>query len=269
MGYRTGKSSPQTNLGSVAGLCCAAIIPFLAGCSGRHKDLIPSFASTAAFAPPAPPFLSGPAAVLLTNPPGYSAHVVLSNSLDAYPAKSASGELLARSGKLLFAPEPEKPHKGSVAGRFSFIWDVRAVRGYLLSEALQAYAPISAGLAASNVIDQSSGRLAKIEGHACEEKRVLVQATDGSTPTFEVARALDLSSIPLRLSAGSNSALWTITLSKVRIKEPPAELFEPPDGFTRYSSPEAMMTELIIRQHNLKRAPSAGPEPIYLDRSGR
>ena len=55
-----------------------------------------------------------------------------------------SGELMGQGGKLLFTPQATGSRgKHMREAKISFIWDVAEGRGYILSEALQGYAPIS------------------------------------------------------------------------------------------------------------------------------
>jgi hypothetical protein len=60
----------------------------------------------------------------------------------------------------------------------------------------------------------------------------------------------------------------TLNFSNLRLQPPPAELFDPPDGFMKYETPVALMNELIIRQvalakenlgHPIELSPEGGP----------
>jgi hypothetical protein len=52
----------------------------------------------------------------------------------------------------------------------------------------------------------------------------------------------------------------TLTLSKVRLEAVPNDLFQPPNGFTKYDSAEVMINELSSRQLNLKQRATYWPE---------
>jgi hypothetical protein len=82
-----------------------------------------------------------------------------------------------------------------------------------------------------------------------------VTASDGAATFFQVWRATDLKGVPLRIICPSNGMPMTLTLSKVRLETVPADLFVPPNGFSKYDSVEAMMTELAMRGMNLGRKP--------------
>jgi len=244
-------------------LCSLSLFLLACGCAKDKEFERPPYAGIGAFAPMPPAFLTGPAAALLTNVDGFSVYALfMSDSLPS-PSKPLSGELLGREGKLLFAPEPREAKKISRGG-FTFLWDVSAGRGYLLSEALQAFAPLSASVRPTNLVTQpDSTTLAKIDGHACQVEQKLTQMSDGSSALFRVWRALDLKQFPIRIDAATNAGSFSLQCSKVRLQAPPAELFTPPSGFTQYPNAEAMMTELVIRQHNLRRGAGGATEQVY------
>jgi hypothetical protein len=202
--------------------------------------------------------------VLLTNANGFSAYLV-SGTDSASPLRTGvSGELLSRAGKLLFAPEPGKKDRKYSRGGFIFIWDVATGRGSVLSEALQGYAPVSMSVTPAHLVTSAGGATAeKVDGHPCETEEALVEMTDGARATFRVLRATDLKRFPVRITSVSNSAPVTLSFSKIRLEPPTAELFAPPNDFTKYDSAEAMVAELVMRQHNLKRQPNSTTEPSY------
>ena len=236
----------------------AAVIA--AGCAhSRDKNrigLIP---------PPVPPFLNGPMAVLLINASGFSCHVVMTTGSPPIPAETLSGQLLCRGSQLLFAPDAHCPAAKRFARcGFSFIWDVRAQRGYMLSEALQGCAPISSQVQATNVLTLPSRSVSeKVQGHHCKRTDVEVESDDGSKAPFQVWRASESNSVPLRIATAAPGRPVIVDLSNIRLEVPSSRLFAPPDGFTRHDSAETMMAEMAMRQENLKRKPTE-TEPTEL-----
>jgi hypothetical protein len=212
-------------------------------------------------APVPPLFLNGPMALLLTNVDGFRARVVLESGAPAQAAPMAAGELLVRGSQLLFAPEPSRAPKKQARVRDSaFIWDVNGNHGYVLNDPLQAYAPMSSNrqyttLTVGATLNNPAPE--RIAGHPCLATEVTVTASDGATTFFQVWRARDLNALPLRINCPSNGMPVSLTLSKVRLETVPEDLFLPPNGFTRYDSVEALMTELALRGMNL------GRKPIY------
>ncbi len=230
------------------------------GCAGGSKN----FSASSIEALP-PSFLTGPVAALLTNVGPFSAHVVMSNDLRM--AKNISGELFSRDGKLLFAAEPAKKNPG---GAFAYITDLVSHQGFVWSEALQGYAPISLnGAAPATLTTHAEDGLTRVNNHPCQVEQTTVQMSDGSASSFRVFRALDLNRLPVQIRPISNTPPFGLSFSKVRSAPPPVDLFTPPGGFTKYDSPEMMVTELIMRQHNLTRRPAAAPEPLYDYKSRR
>jgi hypothetical protein len=173
---------------------------------------------------------------------------------------------------LLLAPDIEKTERErSRTGGISYLWDVEHGTGYLLSEALQAYAPWSVNDRVTNLTWQTeSSTQENLAGHPCRAQQAIVSTIKGATSSFQVWRATDLQDFPVRINTDTNLSPLTLKLSAIDLRPPPAELFQLPAGFTRYASVEAMMTELTLRQHNLKFRPSewyptdiAAPNPAY------
>jgi hypothetical protein len=204
-------------------------------------------------------------ALLLTNAEGFRAHVALTGGSAGRPGESVAGELMSRRDKLLFAPEPAATGgKRARAEDFSFIWDVSEGRGFMLNGPLQGYAPVAAKTRFTNVV-ASAARITsppeKVAGHPCQQAEVKVCSSDGTATVLCVWRATDLKGVPLRITGAPPGTPPALNFSKVRMESPPDDLFLPPDGFTKYASAEAMMTELTMRQQNHKRKPGYEPPP--------
>jgi hypothetical protein len=228
-----------------------------AGCSSSGKK--GGYAAVQIRTPKPPVFLNGPMALPLTNTTGFSAHAVLESGAPANGVELAAGELVGQGGKLLFAPaRDKKAGKRARAEDFAFIWDVAANRGVMLNDPLQGYAPVSYGRLFTNLTTSAALNNAATEnvaGHPCQPTQVTVAANDGSVSVFRVWRATDLKGLPIRIAGASDGTLVTLTLSKVKLEAVPIDLFQPPAGFTKYASAEAMINELVMRQGNLKHQP--------------
>ena len=214
--------------------------------------------------PHPPSFLTGPASVLLTNATGFSARVEMQTESSLEINRTSSGQLLGRGTKLLYAPESdETTDTHRMPGGYSFIWDVAESRGYVLSEALQGYAPVSLGLRVTNVaIELSQAAAQRFSGHPCESAKATIRMSNGSTAGFELLRAIDLNGLPVRIGSATNADVFTLNLSKVRLEQPAVDIFSPPEGFTKYATPESMADELAVRQSSLKRKNSDPMQPI-------
>ena len=258
-------SGEQTRRTAQAGLVAAAIcIVLAAGCAHSEKREERVSAPSGIPMPEIPAFLNGPMSVLLTNLPGFRAHLVFETGPALPQNRPLSGELMGRGGKLLFAPEPNPAaDKRSHAEDTSFIWDVAASSGYILSGPMQAYAPISSPRHYTNVVAHPAPPSAseKIAGHACHPADVIVMASDGTEASLKAWQALDLKGFPLRILAGTNGSPATLSFSKIRLEAPPDEAFQPPADFTRYSSGEAMINEMAMREQSLRRKHGYEPPP--------
>ncbi len=261
-----------------AGLLKPAWLLFLAflpvGCAhspvGEYDSVL-----SAAFSQVQPPaFLAGPMAVLLTDAHGFSGHVVLHAGIASNGGAMVSGELLVRSNKLLFVQAGSSALKKRLcAGGISFIWDAADNHGYVLSEALQGYAPISFNVRPTNLImSAASTAPQRVGGHPCGQEVATVSSSDGAVTLFHVWRAPDLNGLPVQITTATNTTPLALSLSNFRLEAPSAAEFQPPDGFARYDTAEAMMSELTMRQQNLKRRVTGGstePEPITSPESRR
>jgi hypothetical protein len=209
-----------------------------------------------------PDFLTGPAALLLTNLDGFSASVAFSLPATAGQTKPVSGDLLERQGRLIFQPAQRVKKKNSpFQGGMIFIWDVDNHGGYVLSDALQAYARMTSGVRGTNVLWETAGaNQEEVNGHPCRRLQAAVQCDDGSAARFIVWQAQDARYLPVRIQATTGSRQFTLDLYKVRLDLPKPELFIPPDGFTRYATAVVLMNELIIRQTALLKSYKGTPE---------
>jgi hypothetical protein len=193
---------------------------FGSGCA-KDKDLASGAFFTPVYAPLPPTFLNGPIGAVLAKAPAFHAHVEENQA-----GLRVAGEVFGRDGKLVFAPEPD-PRTARKAPEeiFIFIWHVEENRGFLLNEALQGYAPVSFGSTITNM---------PLVGD------------------LKIERSRSLGDFPVSFSQGSGAGATVVKLSRIKLKAPPADLFSPPKGFTRYESPEVMAREVALRRRNLR-----------------
>lgn len=207
-----------------------------------------------------PDFLAGPSAVLLTNMDGFSANV--SATMPERGGKLVSGDLLEREGRLIFQPTTgvKGKHQRSEGGTF-FIWHEDKDAGFVLSDPLQAYAPMVSNIHVTNIVWNLSGAVEEqANGHPCRRVEATVQSDNGSTARFSVWQAEDLKKCPVRIAEADGVKGLTVNLTNVRLELPPPELFFPPDGFTKYETPAALMNELIMRQGVYVKSQNINPE---------
>jgi hypothetical protein len=175
--------------------------------------------------------LTGPAAGLLTNLDGYQGQFTISLGTDGENERVVTGALHERDGKLCYEPVFKKSKRKSFdAGAFSLIWDTVGKQGYILSDALQGFAPVAREPGGMNT---SNG------GDAAKPAELRVE------------RAKDLNGLATRIQSLDPLGPFTLTLSGVRPGLPPVEMFVPPDGFTKYESESALLGELAARQRTV------------------
>jgi hypothetical protein len=243
------RRSGRTRRLSFGSAVCAGALLLATGCAHDRSS------ERQVINPRLPVFLGGAASLLLTNGGGFSARLTEQLGVSTTPESQWSGQLLGQGAKLRFEPEAKgSADKAQRVAGFSFLWDVAEGRGYILSETLQGYAPLSPSLRATNVVRQANRAASqRLEGHSCDLEVATVQRSDGSGVGFQVWRATDLGGLPMRIATVTNAAPLTLSLSRVRLEPMPPEVFAVPNGFTKYASLEAMLTELTVRQHNLRR----------------
>lgn len=218
-----------------------ALIALLAtGCASSHRPLYHSNPLEESFT--LPPFLAGPIAVLLTNANDYSAHVMIDLTTFSGSSRTINGSLLVRGPNLLFSP---------TLGDRSFIWDESQNRGYILSEALQGYAPIASTVQITNVAPLRGAEAQAsdiINGRPCRRTEVAVSSNDGLTTKFIIWRETDPSRFPVRIKMVNGTNPLLMDFSDTRRESLVEKLFQPPDGFTRYTTAQSLREELEMRQ---------------------
>ena len=251
------------NLHRTAAWGIALAAAFLAGCASEKRQE----AALARMGDEAPPdFLAGPVWLSLTNFDGFSADVLsTTSSTSALSAvRAASGQVLERQGRLIFQPlTTAHIKKGKIIrGGMFFIWDSVGQHGYVVSEALQGFAPISDSPRIIIVTAESKEPVAEqVNGHACHRTEKTAALSDSSVAKLTEWRADDLNRFPVRVRMESGDRRTTVDFSNIRLDLPAVELFSPPAEFTRYASPAALINELMIRESSLKKGPSAESLP--------
>lgn len=191
-----------------------------------------------------PTFLTGDLA-LLYGTANFSARAELQRA----PSGSRPplrGELSGLNGKLFFIADEQRLARG-MAGGLSAFWDGPAQTGYLLNEPLQGYAPIQAANTNSPLEIAVIGD-ETLNGEATVKSIASLRVGSELIPQFIVWRSKGHGNLPVLIQTTNRPANLSLSLSRVRLTPPPAELFELPSGFRKYESTDVMMGELIRRQ---------------------
>jgi hypothetical protein len=235
-------------------VACILFGLLIAGCV-HHKEF--SGAEQRILATP-PAFLTGPMALLLTNANSYNAEIVFQTPTAWGSTQAVRGDLTSAGSKLAFQPELTEAARKNTQGKMVFVWDTAQGSGYALNDALQGYAPYSGNARFTNVVATKQNLSSeKIGGRECQEEAAMAVANDGSTNLLQVWRAADLRGFPVRISSASIATAGVLTITRIQFGRP-AEFLMSQEGFTKYESPDSMVTELVARQHNFSRKEGAG-----------
>jgi hypothetical protein len=229
---QTSENDRWRSSGRKAGPWLPALAAMLAlcagGCTNTGSQVDPIREPVQRLLPRMTEVVTGPAGALLTNLNGFHGQFTISfgapGDEELVATLTATGELFERDGKLCFEPVFKKAKRKSMdTGAFSLIWDVAANRGYVLSDALQGFAPVAP----------------EADGDA------------GKPAELRVELAKDLNGLAVRIQSMDTLRPFTLTLSDIKPGLPPPEMFVPPDGFTRYDSEGALLSELATRQRTV------------------
>jgi hypothetical protein len=106
-------------------------------------------------------------------------------------------------------------------------------------------APMSADEAASWTSTYQTRRTSlgkeKVEGQTCEKQRVVVTGERGDKHDALVWNASDLKGFPVQMEIRQKDAIVMMNFRSVDLQKPAASLFEPPAGFTRYETMDALV----------------------------
>jgi hypothetical protein len=226
----------------------------------HHLDVSEGIAATAP-----PLFLVGPISVLLTNLDDFEGHVSAPGGLGTGPGSApVAGNLFQQSGHILFVPmSDQSPGRGGWAGTFRFLVDVKGGSAFVISEALQGYAPVPVRTRYS--VDSTQPPIGapnreQIDGQSCRQEDVVVKGSDGASASFQTWRMVEESGPPLRIRPIGQTNLAAVNLSELKMEAQVPDLFSPPEGFTKYSSGEAMVHEMAHRQMLMRYRPGFGNE---------
>jgi hypothetical protein len=237
------------------GFLLAVLMAAVAGCAAHRLAHDRRSAAERSISSQPPAFLTGPASALFADSPAFTARVTFETGAKSGPI---TGQLFGRGNMLVFARTPgPTERRANAGGGFGFIWDISRNGGCILSEGLQAYAQTDGGLQITNVLVQPDPATASdrnsVNGHPCQRLQTSIAASDGTIALFQVWRATDLGRLPIRIVSMSDAASFTLTLSKVRLESLSDDIFQPPNDFKKYANADAMLSELIVRQQNVRK----------------
>jgi hypothetical protein len=200
--------------------------------------------------PEATAIVTGPVAAGLAHGDAFTSEFTM--TLQDASGPPLTGQLFAREGKLRLEVVFPQNRKTGRLGNFGVIWDQTVRQGYIISDALQGYAPISEMTWVTNLVTEAVAAPAeRVEGHPVDHANVTFKDSGGQTTVIQLLRAQDMDNLPLQIHSLSGPQSFTLTLAKIQRVIPAIDLFSLPDGLTRYDSETALLGELAARQENV------------------
>lgn len=226
-----------------AGALAAAC--FMSGCASAPQPEWEDGRIDLETRPPLP--LEPAVAWLFTNQPPFQAKVAITRPGDSADHKPAPARLAGAGGRLHYTTDYRD--RDDQPRNMSFVWDATTESGYAMSEALQGYAQVAAaGRLASVQAQEPEGALfEKIDRQETRRRKYLATLENGATMEVNVWESTEARGFPMRIEGRTSAGTVTATLSDVRFENPPAGLFVPPEGFSRFESTDRMVSELLRR----------------------
>jgi hypothetical protein len=222
----------------------AALVLFAIGCASEEKEFGESVARLQPIEPPT--FLNGEIATLFGSA-NFTARLEVQRGMAGMQPPTV-GELYGRDGSLFFIADEQRGKRG-LNGGLSVLWYAPNKTAYLLNDPLQGYAPIrhqnTNALAEATVVGEET-----LNGERCRKSVLTMDAAGETIPRLIVWRSLEKQDLPIRIQTTNSPQIVTLTLSRIRMQAPPADVVTLPNGFKAYDSTDAMMAELVRRRTN-------------------
>jgi hypothetical protein len=148
--------------------------------------------------------------------------------------------------------------------------DKRAI--HLIFTRVRSYA--STGLSPTEVeLTQKTLQLQKtalgqetIDNHPCSRNKVLLKNSKGAVLLEATSwNASDLKDFPVQIAVPTKDGTTLLRFSQIQFSRPPAAQFEPPNGFTKYRSPETLVLAATMRQTEPAKTAAAPKAPAKND----
>jgi hypothetical protein len=235
----------------------AIAVAALLGCTSAEKELTQEVTRISPVEPPT--FLNADVAGLFGKA-DFSARVEVQKGVPG-TRPPMIGELSGRNGSLFFVEDTGRGKRTGVGG-LSALWDAPTQTAYLLDEPLQGYAPIR-GVSTNGPLEVTVAGQENVGAEPC--RKTILQRVVGAemVPVLIVWSGTAQQDLPLKIQMTNSPGAVTLTLSRIRFQAPPADLFALPNGFKRYESTDAMISELVKRRTDLISARSKRQREKY------
>jgi hypothetical protein len=218
----------------------------LSGCAA-HRGHQPELNEADGLKVAQPPlFLSGPAALLLTNADDYTAQLTVSQTNGL--AEPLTGKLFQKEGQLLFVPSTDSPtSRGGWGGSFRFLCNAKEGGGLVISERLRGFATWTAPAQYRGVSQAGPVTIDQVDNQPCVVQSFTVTAGDSRPVEARVWRTEGGAGPPARITCAESEAGSALIVQLTDLNPDPLspELFEPPAGAVKFESAAAMVRELM------------------------
>lgn len=105
-----------------------------------------------------------------------------------------------------------------------------------------------------------------IDNHPCSRNKVLLKNSTG-TVLLEATtwNASDLKDFPVQISVPTKDGTTLLRFSQIQFSRPSMAQFEPPNGFTKYHSPETLVLAATMKQSQPPKTAAAPNSPAKND----
>jgi hypothetical protein len=124
---------------------------------------------------------------------------------------------------------------------------------YLVYPGLSAYTTMAqqeSDASKSDAFKVDTTELGKetVDGHPCIKNKVVVTDDHGKTHESTVWNATDLKGFPVKIMTSEGGTAATLLFKNVNTSKPDASLFEPPSGYKKYDSNQALMMDQMKKR---------------------
>jgi hypothetical protein len=217
--------------------------------------------------PPPSPRFSGSTAKLFGDNSAFSATMEMqSKDPDTAEILTMPGRIAFAEGKSRFEMDMAKIKGGKIpqdaAAQMQTMGMDRTVMisrpdkrlAYMIYPGLQAY--VESPLEDSEMVTPAKqykvqttelGR-ETVDGHPCVKNRTVVTGSNGEKHEATVWNAIDLKDFPIKIEQIEQGRSVTMLFKDIKLSQPEASLFEPPSGFTRHESIQAMIQQVMMKR---------------------
>ena len=241
-------------------LALAVLALVFGGCAGNPDKQFSKDLTT--ITPIEPPTFLNPDVAGLFGKANFSARVEVQKGV-AGTRLPLAGQLFGRDGNLFFTADEPRGKRGISTG-LSALWDGATQTAYLLNDPLQGYAPIR-NTSTNGPLEIVAAGEEDIGNEHCRKIIMNRRVANDLVPVLVVWRGVAQQDFPLKVQMTNTPGAVTLTFTRVRFEAPPADTFALPNGFKKYESTDAMLSELVRRRTDLLSGRAARKRDRYGD----